>query len=258
MIRLGFNGARKHQKIEDERFYYYADMLGYVVWGEMPSMYALTDLSKKRFEKEYKEVLEELYNHPSIITWVPFNESWGIDDIATNRDTQAFVNHIYDMTKVFDPSRFCVSNDGWEHTKSDLITIHDYTQEGDKLKEKFLTREKAVTLPYEWRGKKAFAEGYHYEEQPVLLTEFGGSAYQNECGNENKSWGYGEGVKDDEDYLRRLSSLVEATLDIPCFEGYCYTQLSDVEQEVNGLVREDRTDKVKEELKKIFSLERKE
>lgn len=91
------------------------------------------------------------------------------------------------------------------------------------------------------------------------MTEFGGSAYQNKCGNENKSWGYGEGVKDDEDYLRRLSSLVEATLDIPCFEGYCYTQLSDVEQEVNGLVREDRTDKVKEEeLTKIFSLERKE
>mgnify|MGYP002515369796 CR=1 FL=1 len=259
MMQIGFNGARKHQKIEDERFYYYADMLGYVVWGEMPSMYALTDLSKTRFEKEYKEVLKQLYNHPSIITWVPFNESWGIDDIATNKDTQAFVNHIYDVTKAYDPTRFCISNDGWEHTKSDLITIHDYSQEGPTLIEKFATREKAVTLPYEWRGKKAFVDGYQYEGQPILLTEFGGSAYQNDYGKENKSWGYGEGVKDDDDYLSRLSSLVKATLEIPCFEGYCYTQLSDVEQEVNGLVRENRAYKVKESsLKEIFSLERKE
>lgn len=258
MMDIGFNGARKHQKIEDERFYYYADMLGYLCWAEMPSMYELTEESKKFFEREYLLAINQLKNHPAIITWVPFNESWGIEDIATNVDTQAFVNHICELTKKTDSSRFCISNDGWEHTKSDLVTIHDYEQNGEILKKKFPSAQEASVVHYEWRGKHAFAEGYSYQGEPMLLTEFGGTAFKANYGGENESWGYGEGVKDTDDFLNRLSLLVKSTIEIPFFEGFCYTQLSDVEQEVNGLVKEDRTYKLpKEALRKIFGMPRK-
>ncbi len=257
MVDIGFNGARKHQKIEDERFYYYADMLGYICWAEMPSMYELTEESKKTFEREYLLAINQLMNHPAIIAWVPFNESWGIDDIATNRTTQAFVNRICELTKKADPTRFCISNDGWEHTKSDLITIHDYEQNGVLLKKKYPTAEEASIVHYEWRGKHAFADGYSYQGEPMLLTEFGGTAFKANYGGANESWGYGEGVKDTDDFLRRLSSLVESTIEIPFFEGFCYTQLSDVEQEVNGLVKEDRTYKLpRDALRKIFGMPR--
>lgn len=258
MMDIGFNGARKHQKIEDERFYYYCDMLGYLCWGEMPSMYELTEESKKTFEREYLLALNQLKNHPAIITWVPFNESWGVEDIATNPKTQAFVNRIVALTKEKDPTRFCISNDGWEHTHSDLITIHDYEQDGAALKNRYTTPEVASTVHYEWRGKHAFADSYSYAGEPMLLTEFGGTAYQASYGGANESWGYGKGVKDDEDFIQRLTGLVEDTVGIPFFEGFCYTQLSDVEQEVNGLVREDRTYKLpKKTLRKIFSTPRK-
>ncbi len=258
MMDIGFNGARKHQKIEDERFYYYADMLGYLCWAEMPSMYELTEESKKIFEREYLLAIDQLKNHPAIITWVPFNESWGIEDIATNVDTQAFVNHICELTKKTDSSRFCISNDGWEHTKSDLVTIHDYEQNGEILKKKFPSAQEASVVHYEWRGKHAFAEGYSYQGEPMLLTEFGGTAFKANYGGENESWGYGEGAKDTDDFLNRLSLLVKSTIEIPFFEGFCYTQLSDVEQEVNGLVKEDRTYKLPEEaLRKIFGMPRK-
>ncbi len=257
MMDIGFNGARKHQKIEDERFYYYADMLGYLTWGEMPSMYELTEKSKKTFEREYTLALHQLKNHPSIITWVPFNESWGIEDVGTNVETQAFVNHIVDLTKKLDPTRFCISNDGWEHTHSSLITIHDYEQNGEALKKKYPTAIEASTVHYEWRGKHAFVDNYSYKGEPMLLTEFGGTAFKCNYGGKNESWGYGEGVTSTEDFLNRLSLLVKSTVEIPFFEGFCYTQLSDVEQEVNGLVKEDRTYKLpKEALRKIFGMPR--
>lgn len=257
MMDIGFNGARKHQKIEDERFYYYADMLGYICWAEMPSMYELTEQSKKTFEREYLLAINQLKNHPAIITWVPFNESWGIEDVGTNPQTQEFVNHIVELTKKTDSTRFCISNDGWEHTKSDLITIHDYEQNGDALKKKYPTAQEASVVHYEWRGKHAFADNYSYQGEPMLLTEFGGTAFKANYGGANESWGYGEGVKDTEDFLNRLSLLVKSTIEIPFFEGFCYTQLSDVEQEVNGLVKEDRTYKLpKDALRKIFETPR--
>ena len=259
MMDIGFNGARKHQKIEDERFYYYADMLGYICWAEMPSMYQLSEGSKKTFEREYVLALKQLRNHPAIITWVPFNESWGIEDVATNKDTQDFVNHICKITKDIDSTRFCISNDGWEHTKSDLITIHDYEQNGDLLNAKYPNAQEASVVHYEWRGKHAFADNYFYQGEPMLLTEFGGTAFKNNYGGEKENWGYGEGVKDNEDFINRLSLLVKTIVDIPFFEGFCYTQLSDVEQEVNGLVKEDRTYKLpKDILLSIFSTPRKE
>ncbi|MGM9874055.1 MAG: glycoside hydrolase family 2 protein [Bacilli bacterium] len=244
MIDLGFNTSRKHEKIEDDRFYYYADMLGYLIWADFPNMYDLTDKSKEVYKREYLLAINQLFNHPSIITWVPFNESWGIWDIAFDKPTQQFVNEVYYLTKQFDDTRFCITNDGWEHTISDIITIHDYEQDGKILKEKFSTIEKTINDKYEWRGKKALAENYSYQGQPIIMSEFGGTAYEKCVGGENKSWGYGSAVKDDEDFINRFDSLVSAIKSLPHFVGYCYTQVSDVQQEVNGLLKENREFKI--------------
>lgn len=244
MIELGFNTSRKHEKIEDDRFYYYADMLGYLIWADFPNMYEFTDKSKEIYKREYILALHQLYNHPSIITWVPFNESWGIYDIVKNKEEQDFVNEVYYLTKEFDDTRFCITNDGWEHTISDILTIHDYEQDATKLKNKFSTIEKTINDKYEWRGKKAFADNYSYKGQPIIMSEFGGTAYEKFIGGENKSWGYGSAVKDDSDFINRFSSLVEAIKELPHFVGYCYTQVSDVQQEVNGLLKENREFKI--------------
>jgi hypothetical protein len=133
MIELGFNGCRKHQKIEDERFIYYADVLGYLMWCEMPSMYANTSLSRATFEVEWLQIVKQHYNHPCIITWTPLNESWGVEHIKTRSVEQDFANLIYHLTKEYDPYRFVITNDGWEHTISDILTIHHYEQDGEKL-----------------------------------------------------------------------------------------------------------------------------
>lgn len=244
MIELGFNTTRKHEKIEDDRFYYYADMLGYLIWADFPNMYELTEKSKETYKREYLLAIKQLYNHPSIITWVPFNESWGIYDVSTNKEVQDYINEVYYLTKQFDDTRFCITNDGWEHTISDILTIHDYEQDGIKFKNKFDTLEKTINDKFEWRGKKAFASGYSYKGQPIIMSEFGGTAYEKCVGGVNKSWGYGSAVKDDDDFINRFSSLISAIKELPYFVGYCYTQVSDVQQEVNGLLKENREFKI--------------
>ncbi len=243
MIELGFNGCRKHQKIEDERFIYYADVLGYLMWSEMPSMYDNTSKSRAAFEVEWLQTVKQHYNHPCIITWTPLNESWGVHNIKTRKVEQDFANIIYHLTKEYDPYRFVITNDGWEHTISDIITIHHYEQDGAKLKQYYLTKEKALQEIWDEHHKGAMCDGYEYKGQPIMFTEFGGTAYiKNTEGSSN--WGYGVGVKDDEEYIERFKGLIRAlhSLDYSC--GYCYTQVSDVQQEVNGVVFENREFKV--------------
>ena len=144
MADMGFNGVRKHQKVEDERYLYYADMMGFIVWSEMPSMYRNTEKSRMVFEREWFLALEQQRNHPCILTWVPFNESWGIEEILTDKIVQDFVNDIYNKTKKLDPTRLVVTNDGWEHTVSDILTIHHYEQDGKKLHSYYDTIPSAV------------------------------------------------------------------------------------------------------------------
>lgn len=240
-IAMGFNGCRKHEKVEDERFLYYADLCGYIVWAEMPSVYDFDEQSRNALMREWKLAVEQQYNHPCVLVWVPFNESWGVTSIKTDVEQQQFVNQVYLATKQIDPMRPVICNDGWEHTMSDILTIHHYTQDGAALHSYFDTIDKCVKNPFDGHDKGAFADGYTYRGQPVMITEFGGTSFVKDTTGDK--WGYGQAVKDDAEYLARLDGLVGGIVNIPFICGFCYTQVSDVYHEVNGLLAFDRTPK---------------
>lgn len=241
MMAMGFNGARKHQKVDDDRALYYADILGYIIWAEMPSMYDNTPKSRAVFEREWLLAVEQLRNHPCILVWVPLNESWGIREVAFDPVQQDFANRMYHKTKAVDATRPVITNDGWEHTISDIITIHEYLQDGQVVHEKYDTVEKCCTAIYSDYKKTTFAQGYGYRGQPILFSEFGGTAFDRDA--VGGSWGYGQAVTDDADFLNRFESLIGAIDQLPFSCGYCYTQLTDVQQEVNGLEDVDHNPK---------------
>jgi beta-galactosidase/beta-glucuronidase len=229
---MGFNGVRKHQKIEDPRFYYWADVMGLVVWGEMPSAYSFNKNEIFNIITEYQKFIERDYNHPSIIFWVPMNESWGIRKVLNSKEQQNFVKSLYYLTKSLDPLRLISGNDGWENVYSDLISIHDYSINGDTFSEKYLTENiNNIFLP---SGRKLLAENEILSGQPIMLTEFGGIALDSQTKNGN--WGYNMGASNNEDFYKRYKNLVENVYKMKNVCGFCYTQLTDVKQEVNGLL----------------------
>ncbi|ABO65789.1 MULTISPECIES: glycoside hydrolase family 2 protein [Geobacillus] len=247
-IQMGFNGVRKHQKIEDERFLYWCDKKGLLVWSEMAATYEFSDQAVENFTKEWLEIVQQYYNHPSIITWVPFNESWGIPNVAYDKKQQSFTESIYYLTKSIDQMRPVIVNDGWEHTVSDIITLHDYEECGEKFYERYKDKDLILNnqIPHN-KDKYAFAEGYTYKGQPVIISEYGGIAFKDE-----KGWGYGHQVETEDEFLRRYQSITDAIKKLPYISGYCYTQITDVQQEVNGLLKEDRTPKIAlEKIKKV-------
>ena len=246
-LEYGYNGIRKHQKVEDERFLYWCDVKGVLVWSEMANCYVFNDKSIQNFTEQWIKVVKQNYNHPSIITWVPINESWGLPNIAKDKKQQNFANSLYYITKSLDNTRPVISNDGWEHTISDIITIHDYKQDGELLYSEYMDKErKVLNNVKEYNSHhKLFAEGYRYTGQPVIMSEYGGTAL-----NSEKGWGYGNQVKDEMDFVERFYELTDVVKNIPYMTGYCYTQLTDVQQEINGLVDENRKDKFSDEVKK--------
>ena len=246
---MGFNAVRKHEKIEDERYLYYADVMGLGVWCEMPSSYAMTDAAAQSLASQWQEIVRQNYNHPSVIAWVCCNESWGVRSLAEDVRTQNFVSALYWQTKAYDERRPVIGNDGWAHTFTDILTLHQYTQDGDKLYSMYADTEKVTEDDARTGTQFALAKGREYAGQPVMLSEFGGTAFCADAAGE--AWGYGSAVKDEAEYLARLRSLFLAAKKMP-IAGYCYTQLTDVQQEVNGLLKEDRTPKVPlEEIRKI-------
>ncbi len=248
MKAMGLNGARKHQKTEDERFLYYCDLLGLYLWCEMPSTYGFDLLDRKEFADEWIRIVNAHRSHPCVIAYVPFNESWGVDEIAGNKEIQAFVNDIVALTKKTDGSRFVISNDGWEHTNSDLLTIHQYEQDAEKFVRGY-DFEKTVKES-ELCSRRPYCEGYGYGGQPILFTEFGGCSFKRD--EMNDAWGYGNSVADEKEFAARLKSLIHAVEEMPFCTGWCYTQLTDVQQEVNGLLGEDRKPKLPiSEIRKI-------
>ena len=249
--QMGFTGVRMHQKIEDERFYYFCDMEGLFVWCEMPSVYVTTDASKRALLSEWQEILLQYRGYLSIMAWVPFNESWGCLQVYENRSQQDFVNAAYFLTKDFCDGRFVVGNDGWEHTYTDLLTLHNYCQDGKSLAEAYrdvaaFAGGKRVSDRY---TRSAFCKGYEYGGQPVLVSEYGGIKFSEEGG-----WGYGKEVRSKEEFYERLKELTAAITCNPAISGYCLTQFTDVMQEQNGLLREDRTPKI--DLEKIAEINR--
>ncbi|MFC3771612.1 glycoside hydrolase family 2 protein [Paenibacillus sp. GCM10012303] len=235
---MGFNGARKHQKVEDPRYLYWCDKLGLLVWGEMANSYMYSETYVRRMTSEWTEAVERDYNHPCVVAWVPLNESWGVPDISHDNQQQMHAKAMYYLTKSLDVTRPVVSNDGWEHATTDLCTIHDYEWKREVLAERYSSADKAVSaVP---AGRAIFAGGFAYGGEPILVTEFGGIAFKKEG---EEGWGY-SGAKDEADFARRLADVVHPLLQSPVVQGYCYTQLTDVEQEKNGLLTYDRKPKL--------------
>jgi beta-galactosidase/beta-glucuronidase len=250
---FGLNGVRKHQKAEDPRWLYYADTMGILVWGEMANAYDYSPDYVRRFADEWQEVVARDYNHPAIVAWVPINESWGVPAILTNAGQQAHAITMYELTKSLDPMRPVVDNDGWEHTDhTDLMTIHDYARTGEDLARKYAGLEKdPARIPR--NGREALVEGARYNGAPFLLTEFGGIAFRLGASQAANEWGYSGVEPTREAFVARLDGLLKAVRANPIWAGYCYTQLTDVEQEINGLMTYDRKPKVEPETyKKIL------
>lgn len=242
---LGYNGLRKHQKTEDERFLYWCDVKGMLVWSEVPAAYQFTDYAVTEFTAEWVEIVKQNYNHPCIITWTPFNESWGVSHIKTERSQQHFTEAIYHLTKSLDRYRPVIVNDGWEHTISDIITLHDYEEAGEILKKRYTEYQDEIFTNdvYHCNHRSVLANGYEYKGQPVIISEYGGIAFN----NDDSGWGYGNKVNTKEEFIRRFDEITTAVKELPYVCGFCYTQVSDVQQEINGLMDMERNFKVEPE-----------
>jgi beta-galactosidase/beta-glucuronidase len=244
---MGFNGARKHQKIEDPRYYYWADKLGLLVWGEMPSAFKFNAEEIENITQGWIDFINRDYNHPCIVTWVPLNESWGVRNIYIDKKQQSLGLMLYYAAKALDGTRLISTNDGWENIESDICSIHDYIPWGEEFIEKYSDKNKLNETSTS--GKMLLAQGIKYKGQPVLLTEYGGIAFDN---GDTGAWFYNGAVKDEKSFIERYSSITTAVHKIKYIRGYCYTQLTDVMQEINGLMTSDRKMKVNiEEIRKI-------
>ena len=237
-MAAGFNGARLHQKVFEPRFHYWADKLGYLTWGESSSwgMDITDEVSARNFLAEWREIVTRDRNHPSIIAWTPFNETRG-----GAGDPQHARLHIdaYELCHDLDPTRPVNDASGYVHVRTDLWTVHTYNQNPDALRDQL--RPDAETGV--WRNYPDFE--VPYSGQPYIVDEFGGIKWipKAELVFAEDSWGYGEDPKTLEEFYARLEGLVDAVLSYDHICGYCYTQLTDIEQEQNGVYNYDRSEK---------------
>jgi hypothetical protein len=239
---MGFNGVRKHQKIEDPRYLYWADVLGLAVWEEMPSAYRFTLQSVERLSREWTAVLDRDYSHPCIVAWVPINESWGVPDLPHSAEQRHYIQGLYHLTKTLDPTRPVIGNDGWEAAATDIIAIHDYDADPRRVGARYgdCTNPGVCELLRRERPgfKVLLLEGFQYQNQPVMLTEFGGIAFSERAG----TWGYSR-ADSAEEFARQYFELVSTVRNLPLLAGFCYTQFTDTYQEANGLLYMDRSPK---------------
>lgn len=233
--KMGFNGCRKHQKAEDPRFLYWADKLGYIVWGEMAAACVYNETSVARTTREWIDIVERDYNHPCICVWVPLNESWGVPYIAHDPQQQAHSMAMYYMLKSLDTTRLVISNDGWELTHTDICAIHNYTHSATPETEKYAHFCRSV-------GEKDDILSDVPAGGPSMPRAMDTAASRSSSPNAAASrsipavpggWGYTKAASP-EDYLEQYRRVISAILHSPAVFGFCYTQLTDVEQEVNG------------------------
>lgn len=293
----GFDGVRKHQKIEDPRWLHWADRLGILVWAEMPSPFWLgivEDELETEFRSEWAEAVRRDRNHPSVVCWVPFNESWGIQGVRDDGGLQELVRSVVAGTRGLDPTRPVCDNSGWCHVETDVVDVHDYEQDPGKLVERwsgigrtswarsavsgspdlgtgfdlptFLSHvgiedpESAdtETLLALVPSMEVWAEGCEPPPGPpcaVLLSEFGGVGLDLE-GDRSRDGRFDyASATDTEDLFDRFRRLVAAAESVPDLSGWCWTQLADVEQERNGLLAADRTPKIPPERLRAFLAE---
>ncbi len=238
---MGFNGVRKHQKIESPRFLYWADRLGLLVWEEMPSAYRFSKRSVERLTQQWMEILHRDVSHPCIMAWVPFNESWGVPNLPDSAPERNYVRALYYLTKTHDPSRPVVGNDGWESVATDIIGIHDYDPNYERMARRYFAQDMVPKLFKRERpaGRALVLEGHSRREHPIVLSEFGGIALSNEGG----AWGYTRAENVDE-FKTTLLKLLKTVRRLEALSGFCYTQFTDTYQEANGLLYADRTPKL--------------
>ncbi len=237
--RMGFNGVRKHQKVEDPRYLYWADHLGLLVWEEMPSAYRFSEDSVDRVTHEWKSVIRRDASHPCIVAWVPLNESWGVPNLPQNVFERHYVQALYYLTKTLDPSRPVIGNDGWESVSTDIIGIHDYESVPERLAHRYhADRLLPHLLQKERPGGRALVLGDHPREaHPVVLSEFGGAALA-----KPGVWAY-QMLPNPEALARQYGALMQVVHSLGMLAGFCYTQFVDTYQEANGLLYADRTPK---------------
>ena len=249
-MAAGFNGARLHQKIFEPRFHYWADRLGYLTWGESASWGANINRigSARNFLTEWEEAVVRDRNHPSIIMWTPFNETWEHpDNREAAREACRFVSDVYDLTRNLD-YRPCHDVSGNYHVKTDIFSVHQYEQDPGKFS--------AWIAPVDGKVRQHDLENreVEYDGQPYLVDEYGGIKWVVGQEFSEISWGYGNAPKTIEEVYERMEDLTDAILYFDHICGYCYTQLTDVEQEQNGIYNYDRTEKFDmDRIRAIFS-----
>ena len=253
VIDFGFNGLRTHQKAFEPRFLYWCDKMGVLVWGEIGNAYRFSVKSQLRLINEFVEEVERDYNHPSIIAWVPLNEGWGISGVERDPKRGNFTSALYFLIKSIDPTRLVIDNDGWWHSEdNDVFTQHFYST----------TDLLPATLEEEIRSHKTSAprvylKPYEYKGEPIIYSEIGGFGFDFKE-NIEKKWGYGSLIKDSEGFFKRILGLFkEFDKRKEWIQGFCYTELYDQFQEINGLLTFDREPKfpphkLKERLDNMF------
>ena len=243
-MKAGFNGARLHQKIFEPLFLHYCDELGYIVWGEHGNW----GLDWTKFESlryflvEIEEEIERDFNHPSLIGWCPYNETWDQHGCKQDDDT---IRIVYRTVKAMDKTRPCIDTSGNFHVETDIFDVHDYEQDYHIFKENY---DKLFTENFYY---DRFPDKQHWKGEPAFMSEYGGiriELQEFEDNDHKKAWGYGNAATSYEEFYERYAGLTDALIDNPKMIGFCYTQLTDVEQELNGIYKYDRSEKFDSEI----------
>jgi beta-galactosidase/beta-glucuronidase len=244
VLALGFNGVRLHQSLADPRFLAQCDRLGLLVWAEMPAAYEFSPRAVARVTQEWTAMLARDANSPCVIAWVPVNESWGVPNLESSAAQRDFVRALYHMTKALDPTRLVIGNDGWEQIVTDVVTVHDYTPRAEVLQQRYGdTAAVEDTLRRTQPGyRSVLLPGVQWGHEPVVISEFGGLTFDERPGDEAVWQGYAV-VSDADELVERYRAFIDPLLDSPALAGFCYTQLTDVQQERNGLLNENRRPK---------------
>jgi len=236
---MGFNGMRIHQKVEDPRMLFWADRLGLLVWGEIGATYEYSATAVQQLTREWLAAVRRDRSHPCIVAWVPINESWGVPNLADDPAQRQFIAGLAALTRGLDPSRPVLSNEGWEHVDSDIVGVHDYSGDPARLRERYgadsdfgehLDEPGDVAAGRIVALTPAQVDRFRTGRAPLMLTEFGGLALS----SRSDSFAYTY-VHSDGELAKRLSELFDAVRSIRSLAGFCYTQLLDTGQEINGL-----------------------
>lgn len=235
----GFNGVRKHNKLEDPRFLYWADKLGLFVWEELPSAYRFSSKSMERSVRTWAEAIRRDRNHGCIIAWVPINESWGVLELPASVEQRDYQRSMYRLTKSLTKGGIVIGNDGWEMVESDILAIHDYDADVERIERRYaIDNLERLFREEKPGGRVLLLDDMSYRGKPIMITEFGGIKLSREAG----SWGYSE-AKTAEELAARYSALMRVIRRLSVLGGFCYTEFTDVYQEANGLFWMDRTPK---------------